>query len=498
MKKRLLLVDDEEDIREILYIYLVDSGYEVFMAENGIKALEIFKKEKPPIVITDIKMGGMDGISLLRQIKKEIPHTEVIMLTGHGDLDLAIKSLKYEATDFITKPINNDILDLALSRAYEKASMREEIRAHNENLHRLVKEELRAARHKYQLLFESSPCFISVQNKELIITESNRLFREHFGEKSGKYCYEAYKQRIEPCPDCPVILTFEDGKSHSMETIVKSKAGVLYNVLITTAPIRDKHGDITHVMEMSTDITTIRRLQDQLTSLGLLIGTVSHSIKGMLTGLDAGMYMLSSGLSKNDQKQIHEGYGIVRQMVGRIRKQVLDILYYAKNRDPEYEKLNIKKFAQEIAISPQQKAKDNNIEFITDFKRVSDEFFTIDPEVAGSAIINILENAVEACIADKSEKKHRVRFTINADEKNVIFIIEDNGTGMDEETKDKIFTLFFSSKGNKGTGLGLFIAGKMIERHGGEIKVESGQGRGSSFFIKIPKTPPEKEAKPEN
>ncbi len=494
MIKKLLLVDDEQDIREILYIYLVDAGYEVLMAEDGIKALEVFKKEKPPIVITDIKMSGMDGISLLKNIKKEVPDTEVIMLTGHGDLDLAIKSLKYEATDFITKPINIDILELSLNRAYEKASMREEIRAHNENLHRLVKEELRAARHKYQLLFESSPCFISVQSKELIITESNRLFREHFGDKSGKYCYEAYKQRTDPCPDCPVVLTFEDGKSHSMESVVKSKTGVLYNVLITTAPIRDKNGNITHVMEMSTDITTIRKLQDQLTSLGLLIGTVSHSIKGMLTGLDAGMYMLKSGLLKNDQKQIQESYGLLRQMVGRIRKQVLDILYYAKNRELEYEKLNIAEFANDISISAEQKAKDNNIEFIRDFQRVSNEFFTIDPEVAGSAIINILENAVEACIEDKSSKKHKVYFTIKTDEKNIIFIIEDNGTGMDKETKDKIFTLFFSSKGNKGTGLGLFIAGQMIERHGGEIKVESDKAGGSSFFIKLPKNPPEKKS----
>ena len=73
MKKKLLLVDDEKDIREILYIYLADLGYEVLTAENGIKALEIFRKEKPPIVITDIKMDGMDGISLLRRIKKEAP-----------------------------------------------------------------------------------------------------------------------------------------------------------------------------------------------------------------------------------------------------------------------------------------------------------------------------------------------------------------------------------------------------------------------------------------
>ena len=73
----------------------------------------MFRELSPAIVLTDIKMPGMDGIELLRHIKAESPDTEVIMFTGHGDMDLAIKSLKYEATDFVTKPINDEILEIA-------------------------------------------------------------------------------------------------------------------------------------------------------------------------------------------------------------------------------------------------------------------------------------------------------------------------------------------------------------------------------------------------
>ena len=97
MEKTILLVDDEADIREVLNISLSDIGYEVLTAENGANALNIFKNTDIPVVITDIKMPGIDGIELLRKIKRENPDTEVIMLTGHGDLDLAIKSLKYES-----------------------------------------------------------------------------------------------------------------------------------------------------------------------------------------------------------------------------------------------------------------------------------------------------------------------------------------------------------------------------------------------------------------
>ena len=96
MDNTILLADDEEGIRKVLGISLADSGYEVLTAENGEEALKIFRDAGPSIVLTDIKMPGMDGIELLRKIKLENPDTEVIMITGHGDLDLAIKSLKYD------------------------------------------------------------------------------------------------------------------------------------------------------------------------------------------------------------------------------------------------------------------------------------------------------------------------------------------------------------------------------------------------------------------
>ncbi|MBT8356157.1 MAG: response regulator, partial [Deltaproteobacteria bacterium] len=119
-EKNILLVDDEADIRDVLGISLSDIGYKVHAVENGEEAILLFKKINPAIVLTDIKMPGMDGIELLRKIKRENPDTEVIMITGHGDMNLAIKSLKYEATDFITKPINVDALEIALKRANER------------------------------------------------------------------------------------------------------------------------------------------------------------------------------------------------------------------------------------------------------------------------------------------------------------------------------------------------------------------------------------------
>jgi len=140
MEKVILLVDDERDICDVLSISLSDLGYKVLTAQSGEEALKILRRVNPPLVLTDIRMPFMDGTELLREIKHQNPDTEVIMLTGHGDMDLAVKSLKLEATDFITKPIKDDVLEIALKRALEKISMKRQLREHTENLEKLVRE----------------------------------------------------------------------------------------------------------------------------------------------------------------------------------------------------------------------------------------------------------------------------------------------------------------------------------------------------------------------
>ena len=143
MEKSILLVDDEAGIRKVLGIALSDMGYQVYTAENGVEALRIFEDKRPPIVLTDIKMPEMDGIELLRRLKELSPETEIIMITGHGDMDLAINSVKYEATDFVTKPINDEILEIALNRAVERITMRQKLNEYTQNLEQLVQDKTR-------------------------------------------------------------------------------------------------------------------------------------------------------------------------------------------------------------------------------------------------------------------------------------------------------------------------------------------------------------------
>jgi signal transduction histidine kinase/FixJ family two-component response regulator len=519
MDKKLLLVDDEEGIRKVLSISLADTGYEVFTAENGEQALKIFREETPPIVLTDIKMPGMDGIELLQKIKHEKPDTEVIMITGHGDMDLAIKSLKYNAVDFVTKPINDEVLEIALNRAHEKILMRNKLREYTENLEELVREKsvqliamerqvavdqtvegLSAAMRNIAgdleggiSYFNEMPCFVSIHNRDLKVVAVNQLYRDRLGDKAGANSWDVYTGESGDRDKCPSGKTFINQKGQRTKATVKYASGKQTPVIVHTAPIRNQAGEVELVVEIAADMaevnrlrTQVRQLQDHLSSLGLKISSLSHGIKSLLTGLDGGVYLVDSGFAKQDQARVSEGWDAVKITVGRIRILVQNILFFAKERELKWERISAFDFVCDVAASLEPKIKAQGVEFECNFEPSLGDF-EIDAGVVRIALTNILENALDACLEDDVKPSHKIAFSAGDDERHINIEIADNGIGMDRETRENLFTLFFSSKGNKGTGLGLFIAKKIIEQHGGRISVISKPGVESRFKITLPK-----------
>jgi signal transduction histidine kinase len=205
--------------------------------------------------------------------------------------------------------------------------------------------------------------------------------------------------------------------------------------------------------------------------------------------LDGGIYLVESGFAKNKPERVQAGWADVKTIVERIRKLVHNILFFAKERELKRSHIDGINFAEDVAATVEAKIKTNGIDFIRDFDETVGPLH-IDAGVVRLALINILDNALDACLEDQTDKKHQIVFRVRQNTMQVIFEIQDNGIGMDQETYDNLFTLFFSSKGNKGTGLGLFIADKIIDQHGGKISVETKPGSGSKFKISIPKMTP--------
>ena len=116
-QRTVLVIDDEAATLTMFRLFLNAYGYTVLTAENGESGLQMVRDHHPGIVFTDLKMPGMDGFAVLREIKKTLPDTEVIVITGHGDMDHVMRALNLDATDFINKPIGRSALDAALQRA---------------------------------------------------------------------------------------------------------------------------------------------------------------------------------------------------------------------------------------------------------------------------------------------------------------------------------------------------------------------------------------------
>lgn len=132
--KKLLVIDDEPSTLKMLRRLLSVYGYSVLTAGSGEEGLEIFRNERPPLVMTDIRMPGMDGIEVLKHLKEINPEVEMIVMTGHGDMELAIRSLRNSASDFINKPIQSEALEIALQRAEEKIELKRKIKDHAQEL----------------------------------------------------------------------------------------------------------------------------------------------------------------------------------------------------------------------------------------------------------------------------------------------------------------------------------------------------------------------------
>jgi len=139
-KKKILIIDDDIEVLRQLSKFFSKEGYQTSTAESGLAGLEIFKRETPDIALVDIMLPEMDGIEILKEIKKTTAKTEVIIITGYGRTETAIEALKFGAFGYIQKPLDFDELGFELANALEKQEKAQELDKHVKRLETLVNE----------------------------------------------------------------------------------------------------------------------------------------------------------------------------------------------------------------------------------------------------------------------------------------------------------------------------------------------------------------------
>jgi PAS domain S-box-containing protein len=351
--------------------------------------------------------------------------------------------------------------------------------------------ELESQRQKFEQLFNMVPCYISIQDRDFTILQTNELFRREFGDREGQKCHLSYKGAEKICEDCPVQKTFRDGEVHSSEEVVVTKDGQEANVIVYAAPIRNESGTIEAVMEMSTNITEVKKLQRELTLMGQTVASMAHTIKNLLMGLEGGIFVVSTALEQKDDDLLMEGWEMVHRNVDKVSRMVKDLLYCAKEREHTFKPVDPAAIAREVYELFEEKAKTDEIELRLE---LADEIPTaeLDPDAVHNLLSNLISNAIDACKFDFSKQEHSIHLrALLQHPDRVVYEVEDNGKGIPSEWSTKVFDNFFSTKGDKGTGIGLLVARKVVQQHHGDISFTSEPNEGTTFRVVLPIRQPE-------
>ena len=246
------------------------------------------------------------------------------------------------------------------------------------------------------------------------------------------------------------------------------------------------------------DLREIKRLErdlvnsERLAAVGQTVAGMAHCIKNILHGFKGGSYLMDVGLERDNTEKLRSGWEMIQRNITRTSDLVMDLLSYSKEREPEYETCNPNEIAADVCELLDGVARDHDVTMV---KQLSGRMIPVvmDPRTVHRCLMNLVTNAIDACIFDPDiDKDHQVTVTTEREETGTIrFDVKDNGCGMSEEVRSKLFSSFFSTKGVKGTGLGLLVTAKLVEEHKGTIDVASTEGEGTTFSIRFPAQAPD-------
>jgi PAS domain S-box-containing protein len=506
---KIVLIDDEADIREVVSLALMDAGYQVAAAPDGEAGVRLCEEEKPQIVITDIRMPRMDGIQVLETVKERYPDVEVIVVTAFGEMDLAVRALQLDASDFITKPIGDEALFLALGRAEERYTARKRLKDYTLLLEkgwaRTAQELIRTFTFQENLIESSMDGILACDEKERVVT-FNKSMEQMLG-----YRKEEVLQKM----DLSVFFLPEDalrlsealesenyGGPHRLylyETNLLGIGGRKIPVQMS-ASVLFNEGHPAGKVCFFRDLREIRRLeremadqaqilhQDKMMSMGRLAASVVHEINNPLAGIlnyiRLMMRILRRGVLSEEQREKFQRYlDLVETETDRCSRIVSGLLTFSRRSPPSFGQVQIKDLIDRCVLLSQHKLELQHIQLkcsvAVDLPVVNGDFNQLQ-----QCMINLIFNAIDA-MPEGGTLVLEGRF--DPAERMVKIAVGDTGSGIAEAHLAHIFEPFYTTKEEGyGVGLGLSTVYGIITHHKGTVEVASRVGEGTTFTIRLP------------
>lgn len=346
------------------------------------------------------------------------------------------------------------------------------------------------------LIYARAPFFISVIDRQHRIKMANEAFEGTFGVQAGQACYEVYKGQDAVCECCSAAPCFEQGIETIGEERGRTAGGQAICYKVQNVPVLDDQGQVEYVLQMALDTTALRELEqgleeaERLARVGLTTAGLAHTIKNILAGLEGGIYVVDSGLKRGDTERLTGGWSMVKGYVEQVSVLVKNLLRYARAGSSERIETAPASVVSDVIQLFETKAALSHIELLSEIEPYLAPL-SLDPEAIHACLSNLVANALDACTWDpETDKAHRIVVRVASGPRDgVVFEVEDNGMGISEENKAKILSAHFTTKGIRGTGLGLLLTKKAVRDHGGEISFSSALGQGTTFHIVLPRLP---------
>ena len=532
MKKAVLIADDDRIICKELAKELTRNFFSTYIAHTGREALEVMDKERIDVVLLDVCMPDTNGLELLEQIKEKCrKNCEVIIITGYGSQEVAIQAIRHGAIDYLEKPIKYDELDAALGRALEKLTEEEDLICQNSVL---IVDDDKAITQKLKKFLEKEgyEVFIAHDGKDgLEIVDTNKIdviltdIKMPFG--NGIELLEKVKKRH---VDIEVIMITGHGDENL--AIQSLRKGAM-NYLRKPVDLDELHIAIEKAIEkislhrsrlyrnrelkISAEIVSkmneelerrveertrdLSRAQTQLfhtsklATLGEMFAGLAHEFNQPLTGISLSSANVTKLMERGllTESEIKESMQDIDANVRRMSHIITHIRTFARQDSFMFSQMHVNKSIEDALKLLGEQLRLHEIEVIMELAQDLPVIIG-EPYQIEQVAINIISNAMAAL--DKKgkwdtqrlngwSKKLTIRTALEGDW--VSTIISDNGIGMSDETKQKIYEPFFTTKDvGEATGLGMSISYGIIESHKGTIEVETEEEEGTTVSVKLP------------
>ena len=485
---KVLLVDDERRFRETSQRFLKGRGFDVIAAENGEVALDKLKRNSVDLILLDLKMPVMGGEEFLKVAGPLYPEIPVIVMTGHGTLDIAVECMKKGAYDFVTKPFELEQLVLTMERAIEKRNLETKARKYQDEIVQNLLD-LSTEKKRLETIFSCIANGIMVTDRNLEIVLHNPALSQLLDLPGPIEGPVPVSQVIKDEAFIETLKRIQRGETGQREFISREiRLGNKILRAISAANLEpDRHvfWTVSGAVTVLEDITVYKQL-DQMKSD--FVNMVAHELRSPLVSIRQLQSVLAEGLAGPLQgKQedfVKRGIRKIDSLLGLIN-DLLDVAKLEVGRLVQRKvPTDLGKMIEEMVALMEPRARDQGITLHHTCENLKP--ILADPKNIEEILNNLLSNAINYS-PDGGEVNVGARVVGDFVELKV----SDHGVGIPPEEVPKIFEKFYRVKHPKtrqvtGTGLGLSIVKGIVEAHRGFIDVESVVNQGTTFRILLP------------